>query len=307
MIHLYPLILALAVHAPPTTELRHAAVEGTWDGTFRPSLVHLYMRVERDRAVNIFGRTFVLDDLSDLRREKRVIGFEVRHQAGIFRFNGAAAEIRANGTFEFIPNAKYRKAVEKLGYGKPDRHDQLSFALHDVTLEDLRYLKRAVNRRLASGEVAKLLERGVTPEYIRALAGVGFNRLPPERLLRLRDIGIDASYITGLRAAGLKLASLEEFIKARTADLTPQYVKSLADMGLRNLTLNEYIALHDADVTAEYAASIFELGYQSSDVSDLVRMRQHGLTASYISKANKQAGELLDLNELVRYRTRGDY
>jgi hypothetical protein len=307
MIHLYPLIFALGINATPTTGLRFGAVEGTWDGTFRPSMVHLYMRIEEPRGPNTFGRTFLLDDLTNVRREKRVIGFELKHEAGTFRFDGDAAEIRANGTFQFIPSASYRRAVQKLGYTKPDRHQQLTFALYDVTLDELRYMRKVMTRRIASGELVALLTRGVTPEYVRDLAGVGFPRLAPERLLRLRERGIDASYVRNLRAAGLMLSELDDFVKARNAGLTPEYVSGMTGIGLRNLSLDEYIMLHQADVTAEYAAAIFELGYNSCDITDLVRMRNLGLTAAYIRKASDQAGETLSLAELIRYRSRGEY
>lgn len=308
MIHLYPLLFAIGVNTAPTTEPRYAgAVEGTWDGAFRPAIVHMYMRIDRERGFSTFGRTYSLEELSDFRREKRAVGFELRRNAGTFRFDGAAVDLRATGTFEFIPSAAYRKAAEKLGFRKLDRHHQLSFALHDVTLDELRYLRRVLGTRITSTDLVQLFDRGVTPEYVRDLAGVGFARLKPEQLIRIRDIGVDADYVRGLRAAGLPLSRLEDFVKARNAGLSAEYIKSLSEVGLLNLTLAEYITLHEADVTAEYAASIYELGYSACDITDLVRMRNQGITASYIRKANKQAGEQLNMGELVRYRTRGDY
>jgi hypothetical protein len=311
MIHLYPLILALGItteiNTAPTNEPRYFdAVEGTWEATFRPSLLHLSMRVDRAVGASNYGRTYAIDELTDFRREKRAIGFELRRNAGIFRFDGAAADLRATGTFEFIPNPSYKRAAAKLGLKKMNRHHQLTYALHDVTIDELKFMQSTVNGKLNNADLVRMFDRGATPEYVRDLASVGLSKLSAETLLRARQHGVNADFVRAMRAAGLPV-SLDDFIKARAAGITSEYVRDLKTVGLTNLTLNEVMALREHDVTAEYAASVYEIGYSMCDVTDLVRLRDHGITASYIKKANKQAGEQLSVSELLRYRTRGDY
>lgn len=315
MLSLYPLLLTIGVGSAvetstaPTMEPRYFdAVEGTWDGQFRPSVVFLHMRVERDkeRAVSSYGRTYALAELNGLRREKRAVGFELRRSAGTFRFDGAATDLRASGTFEFIPNPAFKKALEKAGYRKITRHHQMTFALNDVTADELRFLQRAIKGKPTTVDMARMVERGATPEYVRDLLSVGFINLTMDMILRSREAGVNAGYVRALRAAGLRL-SLEDFGKARRQGLTSEYVTDLKEVGITNLTVAEYLNLIEHDVTAEYASSIYEAGYGSCDLSDLVRLRDHGITAGFIKKANKQAGEQLTVNELLRYRTRGEY
>jgi hypothetical protein len=305
MIRLYPLLFALGINTAPTTESRYLdAVGGTWEGTFRPSLVHLNVRLEQRNIA--YGRTYSVAELSGLRREKRAVGFELRRSAGTFRFDGTANDLRAAGTFEFIPNTAYKKSAERIGLNKLSRHQQLSFALNDVSIDELRSMRSLISGKNGSAELVRLFDRGVTPEYVRDLAGVGFSKLSVDKLIRTREHGVDADYVRGLRAGGLKL-SLEDYIKAHDRGVSLEFLRDLKTVGLTNLTLAEYIMLREHDVTAEYASEIYELGYNSCGLEDLVRMRDYGITASFIKKANKQAGEQLSPAELLRYRTRGDY
>lgn len=308
MIRLFPLFLALGINtAAPTTEPRYLdAVGGTWDGTFRPALVHINVRVDRERGFSNYGRTYSIAELSGLRREKRAVGFELRRSAGTFRFDGTASDLRANGTFEFMPNAAFKKSAERIGLRKLTRHHQLSFALNDVSIDELRYMKSVVNGRWTSADLVRLFDRGVTPEYVRDLAGVGFSKLRPDVLIRTREHGVNADYIRGLRAGGLRL-SIDDYVKARDQGISLEFINDMKSVGLTNLTLAEYVMLLEHDVTAEYAASIYEQGYSSCGLEELVRLRDYGVTASYIKKANKQAGEQLSVADLLRGRTRGDY
>lgn len=309
MLGIYPLLLSVGfgIGTAPTTEARYLdGLAGTWDGQFRPSVVFLNMRVDRERGFSTYGRTYGLGELSDMRREKRAVGFELHHSAGSFRFDGAARDLRATGTFEFIPNTNYRKAAEKLGYHKLDSYQQLMFAVHDVTIDELRQLRRILRGKATAADLARMFERGATPEYVRDLAGVGFSHLAPGEFVKVREAGVNADYVRAMRAEGLVL-NLPDYMRARKIGLTPEYVAQLKTVGIRDLTLAEYMKLLQHDVSAEYASSLYELGYSFCDLDDLVRLRDQGITASFIRKANKQAGDTLTVSELLRSRTRGEY
>lgn len=306
MLTLYPLLLAVAINTAPTNEPRfNEAIEGSWDAHFRPSMVQLNVRVERDRIAN-FGRAFSILELTDLRRDRRAIGFEMRRDAGTFRFDGVTKDLRATGTFSFTPSTGFKRSLEKIGMKGAERHQMLTLAMHDVTLDDLRILQRTVHGKLTLPEVVRMLDHGATPHFVRDLSGVGFSKLTSNTLIRTRDHGVDADYIRGLRAAGLIL-SLDEYIKARDSGVTLAYVNELREVGLRDLCIGEYMKLRDHDVTAEFANSLFEMGYTNLDLDDLIRLRGQGITAAYARSANKLAGEVLSIDELIRSRSHGDY
>src|SRR5687768_15568473 len=192
MLSFYPALLALAINTAPTNEPRfNEAIEGSWDAHFRPTIVQLNVRIERERVAN-FGRAFSVGDLSDVRRDRRAIGFELRRSAGIFRFDGVTKDLRATGTFSFTPSTSFKRSIEKIGLRGADRHHMLTMALHDVTLDDLRMLQRTVNGKLSMQDVVRMLEHGATPHFVRDLSGVGFSKLTTNTLVRTRDHGVDA-------------------------------------------------------------------------------------------------------------------
>jgi hypothetical protein len=314
MLSLYPLLLTLGIGTgeivtAPTMEPRYFdAVEGTWDGQFRPSVVFVHMRIDRekDKSLSSYARVYALAELTALKRERKTVGFELRRNAGTFHFDGNATDLKASGTFEFFPSPAFKKAVEKVGYRKITRQHQLTFALHDVTADELRFLQRAIRTKTTTQDMVRMVERGATPEYVRDLLSVGFINLTLDAIMRSREAGVTADYIRALRAAGLRL-SLEDYGKVRRQGLTSEYVTDMREVGITNLTVAEYLNLIEHDVTAAYAASIYEAGYGSCDLGDLVRLRDQGITAGFIKKANKQAGEQLSVAELLKVRTHGEY
>lgn len=277
MLNLRPVVLAAIVINTAPTETRYiGAVEGTWEAHFRPTLVQLNVHIEK-RNLN-FARTYSVDELRELRREKRAVGFELRRAAGTFRFDGVARDLRASGTFEFTPNAKFKKSIENLGLRGVDRKAMLSLALHNLTLDDIRLLQRTVYGKLTTADLVRMLDNEVNPHYVRDLAGVGFGRLTPLLLINLRSNGVDADFIRGLRAVGLV-----------------------------DLTLADYMKLRDNDVTPEFAQSFIQIGYDCLDSTDFMRLRNAGITAGYALTANEKAGELLSVHELIRHRADGDF
>lgn len=254
------LFLALTINTAPTAEARHLdAVEGTWDAQFSTSAVHINVRVDRERGFTNYGRTYELDELTVLRRGRRAVGFELRRSAGNFRFVGVNANTRASGGFEFVPSTSFKKSAQRLGLSGINRHHQLTFALNDLTLDDVKFLQRTVQGKLTTAQLVHLLNRGVTPHYVRDLSSIGFARLTPELLVRTRDHGVNADYVRGMRAAGLRL-TLDEYINARDRGVSLDYIADLKEVGLTQLTLDELVALRQAGVQADFVRSLVQAG-----------------------------------------------
>lgn len=278
MLVLHSLVLAVVINTAPTETRYLAAVEGTFEAHFRPSIIQLNLHIIRERGASNFTRTYNVDELRELRRERRSVGFELRRPAGVFRFDGATRDLRASGSFAFTPNNSFKKSVERLGLTGVNRNHLLTFALHNLTLDDIRVLQRSVYGKLTTADLVRLLDSGSDAHYVRDLSGVGFGKLTPQLLVHLRNHEVDADYIRGMRAVGLV-----------------------------DLTLADYMKLRDHDVTPEFAQSLFQLGYDCLDLDDLVRLRDHGITAEYAKSANGHAGEQLSVAELLRNRTDLDY
>jgi hypothetical protein len=277
MLVLHALALGIVISTAPTETRYLAAVEGTWEAHFLPTIVQLNLHIDRERSAS-FARTYNVDELSELRRERRAIGFELHRDAGIFRFDGAARDLRGSGVFAFTPNNSFKKSVERLGLKGIKRNHLLTFALHNLTIDDIKVMQRSVFGKLTTADLVRLLDSGADAHYVRDLAGVGFGKLTPQLVLHLRTKDVDADYIRGLRA-----------------------------VGLADLTLADFMKLREHDVTPEYAQSLFQAGYDCLDVDDLVRLRDHGITAQYIRSVNKHAGEELGVKALIRHRADLDF
>jgi hypothetical protein len=273
MLALHALALGIVISTAPTETRYLAAVEGTWEAHFLPTIVQLNLHIDRERGSSTFTRAYNVDDLRELRRERRAIGFEMRRDAGTFRFDGTARDLRGSGVFAFTPNNRFKKSVERLGLTGIKRSHLLTFALHNLTTEDVKVIQRSVYGKLTTAELIRLLDSGADAHYVRDLAGVGFGKLTPQLLVHLRTKDVDADYVRGMRAVGLV-----------------------------DLTLADFMRLREHDVTSEYALSLFQAGYDCLDVDDLVRLRDHGITADYIKNINKHAGEELGVKALIRHR-----
>ena len=308
--------------------------EGSWEAEFRAARVHLNVRIDETRGFSNYGRTIPLSDVSALRREGRNVSFELRRAAGTFRFDGVGDERNAAGRYVFHPDAAYRRALDGLGMSGISQRRMLTMAIHNVTLDDVRYLKRSVRGELDVAGLVRMLDHGADPEFVRGIYAAGFKDLTAEELVRTRDHGVDPEYIEAMRKAGIRL-TLDEYVRARDHGVSAQYVRGMRDLGFENdfnqlvrardhgvdpdfvrelsasgqdgLTLAHYIQLRNHGVTGDFAHDLRELGYKEVSHSDLIRLRSHGVTVGYARRANRELKRTLSVNELVRLRSRGEF
>jgi hypothetical protein len=72
---------------------------------------------------------------------------------------------------------------------------------------------------------------GVTPEYIKALAELGYGNLPLEMYVNLRTHGVGVDYIREMRAAGYTDLSLADLMELRMSGINPEYVHEMIALG----------------------------------------------------------------------------
>ena len=324
------LLLAVTLLVPST--LLAQTIEGSWNASFRSNRVHLNLRIDGARGYSNYGRTFPLSDLTALRRAGRDISFELRRPAGVLRFDGVGSETQASGMYEFTYDAGFRRSLEDMGFARLTAEDLFKLAMHNVSVDDVRYLQRNIRDGLDTRTLVRMLDHGADPEFVRGIYAAGFRTLSAEELTRTRDHGVDPDFIRGLRDQGIDL-TLEEYIKARDHGVSvdyvremralgfrndfaqlvrakdhgvdAEYVREMADAGLRDLTLSHYIKLHDHGVSPDFAKSMVELGYKNIEADELRRLRDHGVTAGYVRRANQEAGRQLTVDQLIRLRSRG--
>ena len=325
--------LAVALVLLPAPALAQEKLEGTWGAEFRSSRVHLNIRMDLMKGYSNYGRTYGLSELSNLRRDGRNVSFELRRPAGTFRFEGSGGETRASGRYVFVPDAGFRSSLESTGLNQLTGSRMATLAIHDVSLDDVRYLQRSVRGGFSSAELIRMLDHGAGPEFVREIHSAGFDGLTSEELTRTRDHGVDGDFIEGMRAHNIRL-SLEEYIRARDHGVSPDFVSELRTLGFNNsfeqlvrardhgvnaefvrelkvaghdnLPLAEYIRLRDHGVDGDYAYGFRELGYKDLTAEQLIDMRNHGVTATFARRQNREASRTLSPSELVRRRSHDD-
>ena len=74
---------------------------------------------------------------------------------------------------------------------------------------------RRLGYALMVPELIRARDHGVTPDYIEAMAAVGYKGLPIETLIRLRDHGVTPDYVEEARKRGFKDLPADEIIRLR--------------------------------------------------------------------------------------------
>ena len=200
MIALHTIVLAVSITMTPevtaagtptvTADGRHAnAIDGAWEAHLNRTAMYLNVRVERSRGFYQYGGTYRISDLDEYRREKRLVGFELHRNAGTIRFDGSVRDTRGRGRYEFTPHDGFKRALEKMGFRGLESERLLTIALHDISLQDVRYLERAVEGTLTTTDLVKLLEYGVGPDFVRRAIEERGTLMSVAELIQLRTGG----------------------------------------------------------------------------------------------------------------------
>jgi hypothetical protein len=62
---------------------------------------------------------------------------------------------------------------------------------------------------------------GVTPQYIRDMAALGYGRLTADQLVSMRIHGVTADYVRALHSQGLRPSSADQIVRLRISGYRP--------------------------------------------------------------------------------------
>jgi bla regulator protein blaR1 len=150
-----------------------------------------------------------------------------------------------------------------------------------------------------------LADYGVTNDYIRCLAELGYEGLSQGQLIALRSNGVSASYVEGLQELGYEHLSVSRLIMLRSQGVTPGYVEGLHEQGYENLSPLSLVALRSQGVTPAYVEGLKDLGYEGLSLPLLIGLRSQGVDPSFIEGLQEEGYENLAPGELVLLRQNG--
>jgi beta-lactamase regulating signal transducer with metallopeptidase domain len=146
--------------------------------------------------------------------------------------------------------------------------------------------------------------QGVTPEYARAMAQLGFGKLSADDLIACKIHGVTADAIADFKKQGLEVKSVQDAISYRIFEITPEFTKGMTDAGFKDLDAKKLLALRVQGVTPEYARSIAQQ-YPGATVDDVIKTKIFNINADFIALAKAHGFTNLSLEKLVKLRISG--
>ena len=146
--------------------------------------------------------------------------------------------------------------------------------------------------------------QGVTPEYARSMAQLGFGKLSADDLIACKIHGVSADAIEQFKKQGLEVKSIQDAISYRIFEVTPEFAEGMAKAGFKNLDTKKLLALRVQGVTPEYAQSIAKQ-YPGATVDDVIKTKIFNINADFIAQAKAHGFTDLSLEKLVKLRISG--
>jgi beta-lactamase regulating signal transducer with metallopeptidase domain len=146
---------------------------------------------------------------------------------------------------------------------------------------------------------------GVTPEYAKRMAQVGFGTPKVHELVTLKAVGVSPEYIAGLKASGIAPANFNEVVSEKSLGVTPEYSKAISSIGLGMPDVHDLISLKAMGITPEYVAGLKASGIAPKDLHEVVSMKAVGVTPEYAKEMSTAGFGSLPAHELISLRAQG--
>ena len=159
-------------------------------------------------------------------------------------------------------------------------------------------------RALDDDEISAFRRHGVTPEYVRAIARLGYEKADPDDILSLKIHGVTSEDMAEMNRIFGKLP-LDEHVSFKVHGVTPAEVRSLSALGLGKLSSDDVVAMKIHGVDATYVEKLSAAGFQNISADDVMSARIHGVSPDDAGAWNRLGYANLCLDDLVAARIHG--
>ena len=156
---------------------------------------------------------------------------------------------------------------------------------------------------LAPEDLASLRRHGVTPEFLAALAALGYKQASVNGLLALKIHGVTPEYISEMTAL-LGKQSFDELVSLRIHGVTPDFVRRFRQAGYPQISADDAVSLRIHGVDPDAATQWATIAGRKPGLDELVSASIHGATPEY-AREMKSLGLEADLDSLVGFRIHG--
>jgi hypothetical protein len=255
--------------------------------------------------------------------------FSLKRQAGTIKFSGNITNDNGDGTFTFIPDNEYVKALANYGY-RLTAHELLLFAFKNQTIDYVKQLSTLGYKDVSENNLVALTALDVNLDYIRKITAAGFDDLPvsqliafkaqdidPEYIEKMKELagedlsaneivsfaalGITEKYVAEMKQVGYKLSG-NQLTEFKAMDITPDYVKQLAAYGLKDLDAQKIVELKAQNITPAYIESCKKMGFRDLSVDNIVQLRIFNIDKAYVDQIKAEGYPEITLEEIVQFK-----
>ena len=159
---------------------------------------------------------------------------------------------------------------------------------------------RAVDRE----ELFSLAVHDVSRRFIHDLDALGYPHVPLDDLVSMRIHGASPEFIRELKALGYEHLTTDDLVSMRIHGATPELVRALKELGYPRLTADDLVSMCIHGATPEFIRALAALGYRDLSADDLVGMRIHGVSIDFVRRVQGRLKNV-SVDDLVEMKIHG--
>ncbi|MFC5861880.1 M56 family metallopeptidase [Acidicapsa dinghuensis] len=180
-----------------------------------------------------------------------------------------------------------------------DKHSGTSY------IEGMREAGYAMDLNKDFDTLVSIKSVGVTPEYAKQMASVGYGKPTAHELMSLKAMGITPEYLAEMKQSGLAPKDLHEAISEKAVGVTPEYSREMAQSGFTNLDVRQLISLKAQGVTPEYIQQMDSVGFGKPTAHEVMSLKALGVTPEYLAEMKQSGLAPKDLHEAMSEKAVG--
>jgi bla regulator protein blaR1 len=141
--------------------------------------------------------------------------------------------------------------------------------------------------------------------FLEGLAATGYTNLSVDDIILLKQRGVTPEYMKAMREAGLGVPTPGQLVTLKDQNISPDYAKAAKDSGISDLTWERLPQLRNAGVNPATVQAIHALGFGPYTAAECVRLSQHGVSASFMQKLKNLGLVKASIDQIVKLRSSG--
>ncbi|HEY8433331.1 MAG TPA: hypothetical protein VIK68_01835, partial [Sphingomicrobium sp.] len=241
---------------------------------------------------SIWSNSRRIEELQGLSRAQLMgppgpVRFALVKEAGRLDCTGTAGGAHGAGTCRFAPDVGFATFLDARRIGRPDEHQAYSLTMSGVGRDLVDALDKNGFTRPDIDQLVAMGIHGATPDYVRALGGLGY-RLSAGDLIAFKIHGVEPAYIRAMAAIGpaLQHISASDLVALRIHGVKPEFVREMAAIGpaFRNVTADDLVSMAIHGVRPELARAYAQLEGGRLSADDVVSMAIHGVSPELLQR-----------------------